>query len=80
MFTSQFNWTDEQWDAYYKKTVTIGLDWLESLATAVELLAKGSRLTKEERRQWETTVKSCNEILDKEAASINKMAKGDTDD
>jgi len=69
-----FDWTDEQWKAYNQQTVEIPLHRLETFCSAIELLAKGSRLNKKERQLWQnrldkiyhpTYVKAIEEAFDK---------------
>jgi hypothetical protein len=67
----QIEWTDEQWEEYYRRTVNVGLDYLDLLTTAAELLARGARLSLEDRKGWESTAASVRNLVDSECERIN---------
>lgn len=64
------DWTGQQWDTYYKKTVNVGLDFFELLADAVEMFAQGKRLNSDERERWKTTVARCKKLIKTECDKI----------
>ena len=66
----QSQWADKQWNQFYSKAITIGLDFFESLTTAVELVSSGARLKPEEREKWQTTLEHCHERMDQEIEAI----------
>ena len=67
---NQLNWTDAQWNEYHKRCVNVGLDYLDLLATATELLVSGARLSKDERKRWERTASHVREIVNSECARL----------
>lgn len=70
MNLDMMEWTDNQWDAYYKRTVNVKLEFFELLADAVEMLHQGKRLNKAEQKCWETTVAQCRELIKRECETI----------
>lgn len=66
------NWTDEQWKRYENATVTVRLPEFERLATAVNLVAQGRRLTRDEQRNWTPVAYSCRETVSKVLGEITE--------
>ena len=72
-------WTDEQWEAYRKATVTISLEDLDRFITAMELLRDGSRLTSEARQAWSTYIPPMFRLLMEECGKINQIVRESAD-
>lgn len=67
------NWTDEQWSEWENRQVSISMLELEDLVTALELIAKGKRPNREDRKQWDRKLTHYEGMLAREKSAFEEQ-------
>jgi hypothetical protein len=67
-------WTEAQWDAYEAEMVTVPIPLLDSLMLAVNIVARGTRVEKNDRGHWNKLEDEVQQYISQVEEKIDKAA------